>query len=108
MLVPASWSELTGKCLTILQRKAEGSGEEEEGSGKLLDLGRELLLWDGADDLRRRSVGPVLRTAGLTRSYTTLSLSSFNIISSGSTSEDQRLLSCKEQVRLNSTQLSLS
>ena len=87
-LVPATYSELPGKCLIILRKSScEGSGGgEEEASGEVVitkklgeaDLDYEEYLSDTES---------VLSTRGLARTYSTISLSGFSLLSSGSTSE---------------------
>jgi len=77
--VDATWSELPGKCLVVLrENECEGSGgdsvtgEEEENTI--------------VDTRRQARAGNILSSASLGRSYSTFSLTSFSILSSGSSS----------------------
>ena len=83
-LVPATYAELPGKCLIVLRKSScEGSGGgEAEASGDVVitkDLDYEEYIRDTGES--------VLSTRGLTRTYSTISLSGFSLLSSGSTSE---------------------
>ena len=83
-LVPATYAELPGKCLIVLRKSScEGSGGgEAEASGDVVitkDLDYEEYIRDTRES--------VLSTRGLTRTYSTISLSGFSLLSSGSTSE---------------------
>ena len=82
-LVPATYAELPGKCLIVLRKSScEGSGGgEAEASGDVVitkDLDYEEYIRDTRES--------VLSTRGLTRTYSTISLSGFSLLSSGSTS----------------------
>merc|ERR1711997_620967 len=75
--VDATWSELPGKCLVVLrENECEGSGENVEGSGENIIV----------DTRRQARPGNILSPASLGRSYSTFSLTSFSILSSGSSS----------------------
>ena len=82
----AAYSELPGKCLLVLQSascgQAEGSGsgggEVEVVDSRQVGLGEEGYLPAGA---------AVLRAGGLARTYSSISLAGFTLLSAGSTSE---------------------
>ena len=82
----AAYSELPGKCLLVLQSascgQAEGSGsgggEVEIVDSRQVGLGEEGYFPAGA---------AVLRAGGLARTYSSISLAGFTLLSSGSTSE---------------------
>ena len=75
----ATWSELPGKCLVVLrENECEGSGGNVEGSGE-----EENVI---VDTRRQARPGNILSPASLGRSYSTFSLTSFSILSSGSSS----------------------
>ena len=77
--VDATWSELPGKCLVVLrENECEGSGGNLEGSGQ-----EENVI---VDTRRQARPGNILSPASLGRSYSTFSLTSFSILSSGSSS----------------------
>ena len=86
MLVAAAYSELPGKCLLVLQSascgQAEGSGsgggEVEIVDSRQVGLGEEGYFPAGV---------AVLRAGGLARTYSSISLAGFTLLSSGSTSE---------------------
>ena len=84
-LVPATYAELPGKCLIVLRKSScegSGGGGEAEASGDVVitkDLDYEEYIRDTRES--------VLSTRGLTRTYSTISLSGFSLLSSGSTSE---------------------
>ena len=86
MLVAAAYSELPGKCLLVLQSascgQAEGSGsgggEVEVVDSRQVGLGEEGYLPAGV---------AVLRAGGLARTYSSISLAGFTLLSAGSTSE---------------------
>ena len=100
--IDASWEELPGKCVLVLQKSscAEGSGSgdgdaiivgegegEGEGSSSESLLVRDLAEAEGY--LNTPQVSSVLRrpALGLGRTYNTISLSGFSLLSSGSTGE---------------------
>ena len=87
-LVPATYSELPGKCLIILRKSScEGSGGgETEASGEVV-ITKKLGEADLDYEEYLRDTESVLSTRGLTRTYSTISLSGFSLLSSGSTSE---------------------
>ena len=82
----AAYSELPGKCLLVLQSascgQAEGSGsgggEVEVVDSRQVGLGEEGYLPAGV---------AVLRAGGLARTYSSISLAGFTLLSAGSTSE---------------------
>ena len=81
--VDATWSELPGKCLVVLrENECEGSGgdsvtgEEEENTI--------------VDTRSQARAGNILSSASLGRSYSTFSLTSFSILSSGSSSRNNQ------------------
>ena len=75
----ATWSELPGKCLVVLrENECEGSGGNLEGSGE-----EENVI---VDTRRQARPGNILSPTSLGRSYSTFSLTSFSILSSGSSS----------------------
>lgn len=101
--IDATWDELPGKCVLVLQKSScagEGSGSgdgdavidigegegEEEGSTSDSLLVRDLAEAEGY--LNTPQASSVLRRPplGLGRSYNTISLSGFSLLSSGSTS----------------------
>merc|ERR1719225_677754 len=80
--VDATWSELPGKCLVVLrENECEDTAgdveteEEEEEEEEIIVATR-----------RQTRVGNILTPASLGRSYSTFSLTSFSILSSGSSS----------------------
>ena len=85
--VDATWSELPGKCLVVLRENecedtagdVETEGEDEEEEETIVDTRRQF-----------RSEN-ILSPASLGRSYTTFSLTSFSILSSGSSSKPARI-----------------
>ena len=97
--IDASWEELPGKCVLVLQssscESASGSGDGEtiidvgEGSTSDTSLLRELAEDEGYLSSPWRS--SVLRrpAGGLGRTYNTISLSGFTLLSSGSTCQCQ-------------------
>jgi len=96
VVVDATWSELPGKCLVML--KPTTCGEDGSGSDnvEVLDIGEEegsgnSEVEENTNDItgERRSLrdAGILRSAGFGRSYGTISLSSFTLLSSGSSSQ---------------------
>ena len=78
MRVDASWSELAGKCITILRLKyCPDSSDEVDDNAVITDNDD-----DDDDETRQSRAGDVIRSAGLGRSYTSISLNAYNIISS--------------------------
>ena len=91
-LVAATYSELPGKCMVVLRKSScEGSGAGEvEGSGAVVStkrLGTQVLVEDVESEEYFRETEPVLSTRGLARTYSSISLSGFSLLSSGSTSQ---------------------
>ena len=91
-LVAATYSELPGKCMVVLRKSScEGSGAgEAEGSGAVVStkrLGTQVLVEDVESEEYFRETEPVLSTRGLARTYSSISLSGFSLLSSGSTSQ---------------------
>ena len=97
--IDASWEELPGKCVLVLQRSScgegEGSGSGSGEGGAIIDVGegedsllvRELAEAEGY--LNIPQISSVLRrpALGLGRTYNTITLSGFSLLSSGSTCE---------------------
>ena len=76
----ASWAELPGKCLVVLREtECEGSSGDLEEEGE-----EEETIVDTRSQAR---AGNILSPASLGRSYSTFSLTSFSILSSGSSSQ---------------------
>ena len=76
----ASWAELPGKCLVVLREtECEGSSGDLEEEGEE----EEETIVDTRSQAR---AGNILSPASLGRSYSTFSLRSFSILSSGSSS----------------------
>ena len=103
--IDATWEELPGKCVLVLQKSSCGEGEGSgSGSGDgeaVIDVGEgegeedSLLVRDLAEAegyLNTPQVSPVLRrpALGLGRTYNTISLSGFSLLSSGSTCESSQ------------------
>ena len=74
--VGVSWPDLSGKCLVIMRSNACDDNTEEEED-------------DVAASYRAAEIdrSGILRSAGLTRTFSSISLSGFNILSSGSSSK---------------------
>ena len=97
--IEASWEELPGKCVLVLQASScaggEGSGSGSGDGAAVIDVGEESLLVrdlaeaEGYLTAPQISSVPVLRrpAVGLGRTYNTISLSGFSLLSSGSTCE---------------------
>ena len=95
--IEASWEELPGKCVLVLQASScaegEGSGSGSGDGASIIDVGEEsLLVRDLAEAegyLSAPQTSSVLRrpAVGLGRTYNTISLSGFSLLSSGSTCE---------------------
>ena len=79
----ATWSELPGKCLVVLRENecedtaGDVDTEEEEEEEEEVTI---------VDTRRQFRTGNILSPASLGRSYATFSLTSFSILSSGSSS----------------------
>ena len=91
----ATWAELPGKCLVVLR--------ETECQGSTGDVDQEELVVEVVEvteveeevivDTRRQArVGNILTPASLGRSYSTFSLTSFSILSSGTSSRNIELV----------------
>ena len=78
--VGATWSELAGKCLAMLRRRE--CGETENSESLVLDVD----TTETPAEARYVADESIVRTAGLGRTYTELSLSNFNILSAASAS----------------------
>lgn len=102
--IDATWEELPGKCVLVLQKSSCGEGEGSgSGSGDgeaVIDVGEadSLLVRDLAEAeaegyLKTSQISSVLRrpALGLGRTYSSISLSGFSILSSGSTCESSEL-----------------
>ena len=87
-VVDATYEELPGKCLIVVQKR-EGCSSDDESSGdtNTQETSGDSRIGDIDEDGFLRSQTNVLRSSGLGRSYNTISLSSFNLLSSGSTCE---------------------
>ena len=93
--IEASWEELPGKCVLVLQASscAEGEGSGSGDGAAVIDVGEESLLVrdlvEAEGYLSTPQISSVLRrpAVGLGRTYNTISLSGFSLLSSGSTSE---------------------
>jgi len=79
--IDARWTELPGKCLALLTRR-ECDAVDDDGSGDGLGIVVDV------DKIPRqlRAVENIISAAGFGRTYNTLSLSSFNLISSATSS----------------------
>lgn len=107
--IDATWEELPGKCVLVLQKSSCGEGSGSGDGDTIIDVGEgegegegsssdSLLVRDLAEAegyLNTPQVSPVLRrpALGLGRTYNTISLSGFSLLSSGSTCESSELLS---------------
>ena len=91
--VGATWSELTGSCLAMLVSRECGEDEEEDEE----DEDSESLVVEDSDsesvvveadttEARYAAEESIVRTAGLGRAYSSLSLSNFNVLSAASAS----------------------
>ena len=104
--IDASWEELPGKCVLVLQKSScEGDGSGSGDGETIIDVGDgegegtttgSLLVRDLAEAegyLNTPQFSSVLRRPGpgLGRTYNTISLSGFSLLSSGSTCESPRL-----------------
>ena len=76
--VDASWSELAGKCITILRQKYCPDSSDDDDDNAVITDNED----DDDDETRQSRAGDVIRSAGLGRSYTSISLNAYNIISS--------------------------
>ena len=95
--IDATWEELPGKCVLVLQKSScgEGSGSGSGDGDAIIDVAEgedSLLVRDLAEAegyLSTPQVSSVLRrpALGLGRTYNTISLSGFSLLSSGSTCE---------------------
>eukprot|EP00090_Calanus_glacialis_P016219 TRINITY_DN25438_c0_g1_i2.p1 TRINITY_DN25438_c0_g1~~TRINITY_DN25438_c0_g1_i2.p1 ORF type:complete len:379 (-),score=89.78 TRINITY_DN25438_c0_g1_i2:33-1058(-) len=89
LFVDATWAELPGKCLVML--KPTTCEDDGSGGGEVIDVGEEGSGEEegnvdgtaGTGFRSSRNAG-ILRSAGFGRSYGILSLSSFTLLSSGS------------------------
>ena len=87
MRVDATWSELPGRCLAVLRpRRCEAESEEQSGDGEaaVLDIGTEDA--EDAAEYRAEAAGVSVVRASLGRSYSSLSLASFSLLSASSAS----------------------
>ena len=86
--VGAIWSELTGSCLAMLLRRECGETEEaqDEEVGDSESLVVEVDTTEAPVEARYAVEESIVRTAGLGRAYSSLSLSNFNILSAASAS----------------------
>ena len=99
--IDATWEELPGKCVLVLQKSSCGEGSGSGDGDTIIDVGEgedSLLVRDLAEAegyLSTPQVSSVLRrpALGLGRTYNTISLSGFSLLSSGSTCESPELLS---------------
>jgi len=85
--VDATWSELPGRCLAVLRpRRCEAESEEQSGDGEaaVLDIGTEDA--EDAAEYRAEASGDSVVRASLGRSYSSLSLTSFSLLSASSAS----------------------
>ena len=82
--VGAIWSELSGSCLAMLLRKECGEAEQEDGDTESLVV--EVDTTEAPAEARYAAEESIVRTAGLGRAYSSLSLSNFNILSAASAS----------------------
>ena len=82
--VDATWAELPGKCLVVLRETdcedSSAEGEQEE----VVEEAEAVIV----DTRRQARAGNILTPASLGRSYSTFSLTSFSILSSGSSSRN--------------------
>ena len=85
--VGATWSELTGSCLAMLLRRE--CGEDEE-AGDNQSLVVEADTTEAPAEARYATDGSIVRTAGLGRAYSSLTLSNFNILSAASASSRKK------------------
>jgi len=88
LFVDATWTELPGKCLVLLKpTSCDSDGVGESSDAEVIDVGEEGSGVEGSAESREiqqsRSSG-ILRSAGFGRSYGIISLSSFTLLSSGS------------------------
>jgi len=86
LFVDATWTELPGKCLVML--KPTSCEEDDSVEVEIIEVGEEGSgeaegSADSAGQRSSRNTG-ILRSAGLGRSYGLISLSSFTLLSSGS------------------------
>ena len=86
--VGAIWSELSGSCLAMLLRRECGETEEalDEEDGDSESLVVEVDTTEAPAEARYAAEESIVRTAGLGRAYSSLSLSNFNILSAASAS----------------------
>merc|ERR1711971_608624 len=87
--VGAIWSELSGSCLAMLLRRECGETEEEgeeDDDGDTESLVVEVDTTEAPAEARYAAEESIVRTAGLGRAYSSLSLSNFNILSAASAS----------------------
>ena len=86
--VGATWSELSGSCLAMLLRRECGEAEEaqtgEDGDSESFVV--EVDTTEAPAEARYAAEESIVRTAGLGRAYSSLSLSNFNILSAASAS----------------------
>ena len=93
----ATWAELPGKCLVVLRetecQDSTGDVEQEEVVVEVVEVvevaeeeeeEEEVIV----DARRQARVGNILTPASLGRSYSTFSLTSFSILSSGTSSRN--------------------
>jgi len=87
MFVDATWAELPGKCLVMLKPTSCDSDGDGSGSGEVIDIGDNDTDLEGSAEgraIRQSKNAGILRSAGFGRSYGIISLSSFTLLSSGS------------------------
>ena len=95
----ATWAELPGKCLVVLRetdcQDSTGDVEQEEVVVEVVEVvevaeeeEEEVIV----DARRQARVGNILTPASLGRSYSTFSLTSFSILSSGTSSRNNELV----------------
>ena len=88
--VGATWSELTGSCLAMLLRRECGEDQEDSEDGDSQSLVVEADTTEATAEARYATDGSIVRTAGLGRAYSSLTLSNFNILSAASASSRKK------------------
>ena len=84
--VGAAWSELSGSCLVMLVKRECGEAEEAVEDEDSESLVVEAVTTEAPAKARYAAVESIVRTAGLGRAYSSLSLTNFNILSAASAS----------------------
>ena len=84
--VGATWSELSGSCLVMLVKRECGEAEEAVEDEDSESLVVEVVTTEAPAEARYAAEESIVRTAGLGRAYSSLSLSNFNILSAASAS----------------------